>query len=67
MKRTMALFLSLLLLLLTACQQEVTAENTPADDTARRVTVNSTDQVAVIPEIAEIVYSIQPRGSDTQT
>ena len=55
------------LLLLTACQQEVTAENTPADETARSVTVNSTEQVSVIPDIAEIVYSIQTQGSDAQT
>lgn len=67
MKKGITALLFCTLLLLTACQQEVTAENTPADETARSVTVNSTEQVSVIPDIAEIVYSIQTQGSDAQT
>lgn len=67
MKKGITALLFCTLLLLTACQQEGTAENTPADETARSVTVNSTEQVSVIPDIAEIVYSIQTQGSDAQT
>ena len=67
MKKGITALLFCTLLLLTACQQEGTAENTPADETARSVTVNITEQVSVIPDIAEIVYSIQTQGSDAQT
>ena len=67
MKKGITALLFCTLLLLTACQQEGTAENTPADEAARSVTVNSTEQVSVIPDIAEIVYSIQTQGSDAQT
>ncbi|HJA93112.1 MAG TPA: SIMPL domain-containing protein [Candidatus Eisenbergiella merdipullorum] len=67
MKKKITVLLFCTLLLLSACQPESTAENTPAGETARSVTVNSTEQVSVVPDIAEIVYSIQTRDSDAQT
>ena len=67
MKKGITALLFCALLTLSACQQEGAAEDTPVDETARSVTVNSTEQVSVVPDIAEIVYSIQTQGSDAQT
>ena len=67
MKKGITVLLFCALLTLSACQQEGAAEDTPVDETARSVTVNSTEQVSVVPDIAEIVYSIQTQGSDAQT
>ncbi len=54
------------LLTFSACQTTVPAENIPKEETERSVTVNSTEQVSVVPDIAEIVFSIQTQGSDAQ-
>lgn len=67
MKKGITVLLFCALLTLSACQQEGATEDTPVDETARSVTVNSTEQVSVVPDIAEIVYSIQTQGSDAQT
>ena len=67
MKKGITALLFCALLTLTACQQEGAAENAPAEETAGSVTVNSTEQVSVVPDIAEIVYSIRTQSSDAQT
>lgn len=52
---------------LTACQTEDPEKNISAEASAGSITVNSTEQVSVVPDIAEIVYSIQTQGTDAQT
>lgn len=67
-KVTAALFLCATLTL-AACQTQsaVETENTADAAPEGSITVNSTEQVSVVPDIAEIVYSIQTQGSDAQT
>lgn len=67
-KATAAFFLCASLML-SACQTQTDAEteNTADAASAGSITVNSTEQVSVVPDIAEIVYSIQTQGSDAQT
>ena len=58
-------------LMLGACQNGGAAATaaSPAEEAAQRqtVTVNSTESVTVVPDIAEIVYSIETQEADAQT
>ena len=67
-KTAAALFLCAALTL-TACQAQPAEETGSTAEAASEgsVTVNSTEQVSVVPDIAEIVYSIQTQGSDAKT
>lgn len=69
MKKRIAALLFCPLLALAACQSQPAAGPEAAADAAsqKSVTVNSTEQVSVVPDITEIVYSIQTQGSDAQT
>ena len=70
MKKIAAALLFCSFLALTACQPQTAAQPEAADTAAtsqKSVTVNSTEQVSVVPDIAEIVYSIQTQGADAQT
>ena len=70
MKKIAAALLFCSFLALTACQPQTAAQPEAADAAAasqKSVTVNSTEQVSVVPDIAEIVYSIQTQGADAHT
>lgn len=67
MKKWIPALLMCALFTLTACQTADPEKNISAEASAGSITVNSTEQVSVVPDIAEIVYSIQTQGTDAQT
>ena len=67
--RLIAVLLFGALLALSACGQQTAVSSAPVsgDASEKSVTVSSTEQVSVVPDIAEIVYSVQTQGPDAQT